>query len=202
MASFCLMRMGAPHCGHAALAELMLGLDPGPCLVLIGSGDVVDRQDTPLPWQHRRDLLLALLRKRAQAAEATAAWERLVLAPLPELKTNGWDARWCTYLLDAARTALGSPATSYVFGDDYDASLFASLTAQARALELVRAPRVYGKSARELRLVIAHGDAHAHLLHKYQEELGVYDVDAKERIARACRHGVDRPQDPVSPASP
>jgi hypothetical protein len=192
--------MGAPHCGHAALVEVMLDIERGACVVLVGSADVADRPDTPLPWESRRELLLALLRKRG------AAVQRITFAPLPELKTNGWDARWCAYLLDAARTATATGAASggepphlarYVFGDDYEASVFAALTAQAPSLELVRAARRYDKSSRELRVAIAHGEAQ--LLEKYEAELDVYGAEVRERIARVCAHGVDRSDSPASP---
>lgn len=182
MASFCLLRMGAPHRGHAALVEATQGR----CIILVGSADVDARPDTPLAWETRRDLLLALLRQRK------ADVSRLTFAPLPELKTDGWDARWCAYLLDAARRA-AAPAdvTRYVFGSDYEPSVFTLL---APSVELVRVPRRYAKSSRELRTAIANGDAA--LLAKYEEELRVYDARTRERIARVCAQGVERPVAP------
>jgi nicotinamide mononucleotide adenylyltransferase len=194
VASFCLLRLGAPHAGHAALVEVMLERAPGPCLVLVGSGDVADRPDVPLPWEARRDLLAALLASRGCSAE------RVAFAPLAELRTNGWDARWCAYLIDAARRALGASPARYVFGDDYAASTFAPLVAAAPALELVRVARRYDKSARELRLAIATRDEA--LLAKYAEELLVYPDEVRARIARVCAAGVDRPQASGSPTSP
>jgi nicotinamide mononucleotide adenylyltransferase len=194
VASFCLLRLGAPHAGHAALVEVMLEREPGPCLVLVGSGEVAERPDVPLPWEARRDLLVALLALRRCSPA------RVTFAPLAELRTDGWDARWCAYLLEAARRALGTAPARYVFGDDYAASTFAALVAEAPALELVRVARRYDKSARELRLAIAtHDEA---LLAKYAEELLVYPDEVRARIARVCATGVDRPQASGSPTSP
>ena len=194
MASFCLLRLGAPHAGHAALVETMLEVEPDACAVLIGSGDVTGRPDTPLPWEERRDLLIALLRLRGGDER------RVDFAPLAELETDGWDARWCAYLLEASRRVLRGEPTRYVFGDDYVTELFAPLIAQAPALDLCRVPRRYDKSARELRIAIAKEDPR--LLAKYESELGIYSAAARARIARACAGGVDRPQGPGSPASP
>jgi hypothetical protein len=188
VAAFCLLRMGAPHCGHAALVEAMLDVESAGerCVVLVGSADVSDRPDTPLSWEERRDLLLALLRHRS------AAVARLAFAPLPELETDGWDARWCAYLLETARRAAApAPLTRYVFGSDYDEDGFAALAAQAPSLALMRIPRRYDKSSRELRIAITHHDPR--LLEKYEEELRFYDARLRKRIARTCAHGVDRP---------
>jgi nicotinamide mononucleotide adenylyltransferase len=195
VASFCLLRLGAPHAGHAALVEVMLERESGGGgLVLVGSGDVAERPDVPLGWEERRDLLIALLLRRGVDTH------RVRFAPLPELRTDGWDARWCSYLLDACRRALGGDPTRYVFGDDYAAGTFRLLTAQAPALELVRVARRYDKSARELRLAIAtHDEA---LLAKYAEELLVYSAQTCARIARVCAASVDRPQSCGSPPSP
>lgn len=188
MASFCLLRMGAPHCGHAALVELMLGLEQGEALVLVGSADVSDRPDTPLPWEQRRAILLALL--SARGAEVS----RLTFAPLPELQTNGWDARWCEYLLETAKRALvtSSALTRYVYGDDYSASVFAPLVFEAPSLELVRAARLYDKSSHELRTAITTGDPG--LVEKYLEELAFYPHAVRAHVARVCRAGVERPR--------
>ena len=203
MASFCLLRLGAPHCGHAALVETMLEVEPGACIVLVGSGDVVGRPDTPLRWEERRELLLALLHAR------NTDTRRISCAPLPELRTNGWDEQWCAYLLDAARGALAAshvrhqspePLTRYVFGDDYEASVFAPLVELAPSLELLRVARRYDKSARELRLAITHRDQR--LLAKYRAALDVYPEETRARIAEVCAAGVDRPQAPSLPASP
>lgn len=172
----------------------MLEVEQGACAVLVGSGDVTGRPDTPLPWAERRDLLVALLHRRH------ADLRRVSFAPLAELATAGWDARWCAYLLDASRRALGEAPTRYVFGDDYASSLFAPLTAQAPLLDLLRVARRYDKSARELRIAIATNDGA--LLAKYEGDLEVYPVEARARIAQACAAGVDRPQTPGSPASP
>lgn len=179
MASFCLLRLGAPHAGHAAMVERMLDLDPGEprSVVLVGSADVVGRADVALPWEERRDLVVALLKMRGSDVA------RVVFAPLPELKTNGWDARWCTYLLERVRAAMDREPTHYVFGDDYESSVFAELVAQAPAIALVRMPRVYDKSARELRHAIKSGDPA--LLAKYEEELALYSDDQRARIAAA-----------------
>lgn len=185
MASFCLLRLGAPHAGHAALVEAMLASDPGPCLVLVGSSDVTGRPDVPLPWEERRELFAAILARRASALA------RLRYAPLPELRTDGWDARWCDYLLDAATRALGEAPERYVFGDDYEAHVFAHLG----ALTLHRVPRQYHKSARELRQALVSG--RPELLAKYEEELAVYSEAARARIASVCADGVDRP--PLQP---
>ena len=184
MGSFCLLRLGAPHAGHAALVEVLLA-SGGPCLALIGSGEVVGRPDVPLAWTERRDILLAILRSRGVDAS------RLVLAPLPELRTAGWDARWCAYVLDAARRALGVEPRRYVFGDDYDPRVFARMLERAPGLSLVSVPRRYDKSARELRIAIA--TQAPGLLAKYDEELASYPEESRARIARACASGVDRP---------
>lgn len=196
MPAFCLLRLGAPHCGHAALVERMLVVARGRALVLVGSADVADRPDVPLPWEERRDLLIALLHARGVDTK------RVTFAPLAELKTDGWDTRWCGYLLDAARGAFDAEPSLYVFGDDYDTSAFATLVAVAPLLILLRVPRRYEKSARELRAAIATGDAT--LRAKYEDELAVYSPETCARIARVCAAGVDRPQGggSPSPASP
>lgn len=183
MPSFCLLRLGAPHAGHAAIVERMLALDTGEprSVVLVGSADVVGRADAALPWEERRDLLVALLKKRR--GELGGDDERVVFAPLPELKTNGWDARWCTYLLDRVRAAMNTEPTRYVFGDDYESGVFGELVVQAPSLALVRMPRVYDKSARELRRAIRTGEPA--LLAKYEEELALYSDDQRARIAAA-----------------
>ena len=177
MPSFCLSRLGAPHAGHAALVRVMLERDAGSCLVLVASSDIVDRPDTPLPWTARRDLLLALL--------PAAITKRLEFAPLPELRTNGWDAEWCAYILAAVRKALEVDPMRYVCGDDYPLDTFKALRAAAPSLELVRVPRRFGKSGRELRNAIVSGDPA--LLAKYSDELKVYSPEVREHIARVSR---------------
>ncbi len=166
----------------------------GRAVVLVGSADVAERPDVPLPWEERRDLLIALLHTRGVDTK------RISFTPLAELKTDGWDARWCGYLLDAARGALAAEPSLYVFGDDYDASVFATLVAVAPSLVLLRVPRRYDKSARELRAAIATDDAV--LRAKYADELAVYPPETCARIARVCAARVDRPQGGGSPPSP
>ena len=164
----------------------MLERDAGSCLVLVSSSDVVDRPDTPLSWEQRRDLLLKLL--------PSAITKRLEFAPLPELRTNGWDVEWCAYLLTAARKALEVDPMRYVCGDDYPLDTFKALRAAARSLELVRVPRRFGKSGHELRTAIVTGDPE--LLAKYSDELKVYPEAVREHIARVCKNGVERPPSP------
>ena len=157
----------------------------GPQALLIGSSDVDSRGDVPLPWELRRDVLLALLdRRRVERS-------RLVIAPLAELKTDGWDARWCEYVLAAATTALGQPPTRYVFGSDYSLATFTELIRCAPGLELERVPRALNRSARDLRAAIARSDSVA--LAGYQEELSVYPMVLLDRIVRFCSRGIDRP---------
>ena len=152
MSAFCLMRASPPHLGHVALLEAVLS-GPGTHALLIGSSDVDSRADVPLPWELRRDVLLALMDRRGVERS------RLVISPLPELKTNGWDTRWCDYVLTAARTALGHVPTRYVFGSDYALATFTELVRCAPGLELERIPRALNRSARDLRAAIGRSDS-------------------------------------------
>lgn len=184
MSAFCLLRASPPHLGHVAVVEALLS-HPGPALALIGSSDVDSRPDVPLPWELRRDVLLALVDRRRLDRS------RLVVAPLPELKTDGWDARWCAYLLEAARQGLGETPQRYVFGSDYPMLTFLELVRTAPGLVLERIPRALARSGRDLRSAIARGDGA--VLANYQEELSVYPLTLLDRIVRYCRSGVGRP---------
>jgi nicotinamide mononucleotide adenylyltransferase len=180
MASFCLMRAAPPHAGHAAVVRVMREHDAvGPWLVLIGSADVDSRADVPLSYADRRELLLSLLE--------TLGLEAPLIAPLPELKTDGWDAKWAAYLLGAARAALGAEPTQYVFGSDYEASTFRDLV----GVELIRVEREGDKSSRELRRAIVSGDAA--LLAKYSTEVATMSWAQRQRIVASCSRADARP---------
>jgi hypothetical protein len=178
------MRASPPHLGHVVLLESLLSR-AGTHALLIGSSDVDSRADVPLPWGLRREVLLALLDRRG------VDHSRLVIAPLPELKTNGWDTRWCEYVLGAASTALGQTPTRYVFGSDYQLTTFIELIRCAPGLELERIPRALNRSGRELRAAIARSDSLT--LAGYQEELSTYPMALLDLVVRYCSQGVDRP---------
>jgi hypothetical protein len=163
--TFCLMRLGAPHLGHVALIRRMLSDRPGPPLVLVGSADVAGRADVPLPWLTRVRLLKELLRVGGVEPDGVR------FSPLPEVRTDGWDATWCEYLLAAARAGLGAEPAAYYAGDDYPPETFAVLRRLAPGLRVVLVPRADGRSGRELRQALA---GVAALAPKYAVELGVY----------------------------
>ena len=174
---FCLMRLGAPHEGHALLAERMLSDHPGrSAVLLVGSAEVSRRPDVPLPWQMRRDILLRML--TARGADAG----RLLFEPLIEIPTDGHDHTWFVHVLAACARATAEPMGHYYFGDDYDEPTFGPLLAILPALTLHRVPRMAAKSGTELRRAVLTRDPA--LLAKYAFELGHYPPAAVERIAR------------------
>ncbi len=164
--AFCVMRLGAPHLGHVALIQQMLEAhQESPVLVLVGSADVVGRADAPLPWLERVKLLRALLRmSQIEPLE-------VLFAPLPELRTNGWDDEWCAYLLKAARGAMYAEPTAYYAGDDYAPETFEALVRAQPGLEVIIVPRVEGRSGSELRRALAGDES---LAAKYALELMIY----------------------------
>lgn len=181
MASFALLRMSPPHLGHVAVVRTMRASDPaGPWLVLIGSSDVDSRPDVPLAWQERQSLFESLL------AQEIGVYG-LRFAPLPELQTNGWDAEWARYLLDAARRSLRCEPTQYVYGSDYAASTFTELVRACPGLALTCVPRELEKSSRELRLALASGDEV--VLRRYEHELKLMSPATRARIARLNQPG-------------
>jgi hypothetical protein len=208
-AAFCLMRLGAPHAGHAGLVSIMLSLGRAKALVLVGAADVSGRPDVPLPWEERRDILRTLV--AAVGIDATP----LRFAPLPERDLVRWDPPWCDRVRETCRAALGTDPTDYVSGDDDALEDLSLLAAAIPGLALRRIPRLGSKSGRELRAAIASSDPL--LRAKYAFELARYPASAIDRIASisasclapadrdgtapADRDGSARGGAPVAPAS-
>jgi hypothetical protein len=171
------MRLGAPHEGHVDLVARMVATCPeGPTLVLVGSSDTTGRTDVPLPWEERRDILVALARARDVSVRA------LRFAPLPEIPSDGFTRAWFEHVLGACRAAIGCEPRHHFFGADYAVACYEVLQAMRPGVVLHRVPRALEKSGTELRRAI--GRREEALLDKYAFEIAHYPPSARERIAR------------------
>jgi nicotinamide mononucleotide adenylyltransferase len=177
--AFAVMRLGAPHEGHAVLVARMLASCPpdDDVLVLVGSSDKTGRADVPLPWEERGALLGALLRALGHDAERVRFW------PLPEIPLDGFTPQWFEHILGACRAATGTEPRRYFFGDDYDVRCFDLLLAMRPGTELHRVARTIEKSGRELQRAIRARDPA--LTARYSLELACYGETVLERIRRS-----------------